>query len=303
VAKKEGRPYEFIIKELELEVQDRERQLQTFKQELVQINTQLEKFIDQMSEQLRLAHLIQKALVPTETPTIPGFEFSTKFLASFKTGGDYFDIFEHEDKMKFGILMANSTGHGMASLFLSILLKLTAQIEAKRGFDPSQVLKKMNEELQAKIKDSQGCHIFYSVVDRRDFQMTYSKSGNVLSYLYKNDADKIIKLESTQEMIEGKKLTFKNESIVLDPRDKLIVISQGLLKLKNKKGELFSEDKLLKKLLDKSSGTPHEIRNEIVFQVKKFIEGTDLIADVSVVVIKVKDKIVRLRHNASSQDQ
>ncbi|MBK9294636.1 MAG: hypothetical protein IPM57_09350 [Oligoflexia bacterium] len=79
MAKKEGRPLEFRIKELELEVQDRERELQAFKKELGQINTQLEKFLDQMSEQLKMAHLIQKALVPTETPPFQALSFQQNF--------------------------------------------------------------------------------------------------------------------------------------------------------------------------------------------------------------------------------
>lgn len=295
VAKKDDRPYEFRIKELELEVQDRERELQAFKQELGQINTQLEKFIDQVSAQLQQAHMIQKALVPTETPTIPGFEFSTKFLASLKSGGDYFDIFEHEDKMKFGILMANSTGHGMASLFLSILLKLTAQIEARKGLDPAQVLKKMNEEIQEKVKDSQSCHIFYAIVDRRDLQMTYSKSGDIFAYIYKYDADKFVSLDSTQELIQGKKLNFKNETLILDPRDRLVLVSQGVRKIKNKKAVEFSEKDFLENLSEKTNASVHEIRNEVIFQIKKASQGVELLSDISVLVMKVKDKVVRLK--------
>src|SRR4051812_3967350 len=89
------------IKELESELADRNRDLATFRSELSKANTQLEKFIKQVAQELKIAGLIQKALVPTEFPNIPGFEFSTKFVPSSISGGDYFDIFEHEDKFRF----------------------------------------------------------------------------------------------------------------------------------------------------------------------------------------------------------
>ncbi len=297
MAKKEGRPTEFRIKELELEIEDREREMLGFREELAQINAQLERFIGQMAEQLNLANVIQKSLVPTEIPTIPGFEFSTKFVPSPTNGGDYFDIFELEDKLKFGVLLANSSGYGMASLLLSVLLKLTTQIEARKGLDPAQVLKKMNDEIQNKIKEAQSAHVFYATVDRSSLELTYSKSGGIFAYVFKNEHDKFVKLESTQGVL-GEKMSkgaFKKESITLDPRDRLILVSESLTKVKNKKDETFKEDDLLNYLIDHSRVSCHEMRNEILFQIKQFAQGLDYPQDVSVIVMRIKDKVLRIK--------
>ncbi len=68
------------VRELEIELGDREKDLAVFRDELAKANSQLEGFIRQIAQELRMASLIQKALVPTEFPNIPGFEFSTKLL-------------------------------------------------------------------------------------------------------------------------------------------------------------------------------------------------------------------------------
>ncbi len=297
MAKRDDRAHEFKIRQLTLEVKEREKELFDFRNELSSINAQLEKFISQMSSQLKMASLIQRALVPTEIPTISGFEFSTKFVASAIAGSDYFDIFEMEDKLKFGVLIASSSGHGMASLFLSVLLKLATQLEARKGLEADQVLKKMNEEVQDKVNEAQAAQVFYAVLDRRDFSMNYSLSGDVLAYVYKHDLDKFVVLDSTQGPlgIKGSKIKFKKESLILDPRDRLIVVSCGLPKVQNKKGEAFGEKRLLKYLVDSSSKSCHEVRNEILFQAKQFAQGTEYPQDLSVVVMRVKDKIVRLK--------
>lgn len=297
MAKKDDRPYEFRIKELELEVQDRERELLAFREELGKINNQLENFLDQMAHQVRMALLIQKFLVPTDIPTIPGFEFSRKIVASQKMGGDYFDIFELEDKMKFAILMSNSSGHAMASLFLSVLLKLTSQIEARKGNDPAQVMKKMSDEILERAPEfkNQASHVFYALVDRRDLSLTYSMSGNILAYAYKYDAGKFVKLPSTQGPMGESAKSFKKEALPLEARDRLVLVSPGLLKVQNKKGETFAEERLAKVLAQNTTASPHELRNEIHFQIKEFAQGVEYPQDLSVVVMNVKDKVLKLK--------
>src|SRR4051812_36312955 len=104
------------IAELEREVKDREEDLARFRDELIKANRRLEQMIESFNQELKVAHAIQRTLVPTEFPNIPGFDFSTKFLPSSKSGGDYFDFFEHQDKFRFGIVLSSASAHGMSAL-------------------------------------------------------------------------------------------------------------------------------------------------------------------------------------------
>jgi sigma-B regulation protein RsbU (phosphoserine phosphatase) len=296
MAKRDSRTPEMKIKALEMELADRERELQGFKKELAQINQQLERFINQIAGELKMAGVIQRSLVPTDIPAIPGFEFSTKFVASPLNGGDYFDIFEMQDKMQFGILMSNSSGHGMASLFMSILLKLTTQIEAKKGMEPDEVLKHMSKEIQNNLQGEDLARIFYIVVDRRRYNLTYAKAGDVFAYLYKYSEDKLVTLDKGSPAI-GKKtgLTYKSETIKLDPRDRLVLVSQGLINAVNVSQEKYGEDRLHEVILKKARSGCHELRNEILFQVSQFAEGRDYPNDLSVIIMEVKDKVISLK--------
>ncbi|HEY8271717.1 MAG TPA: sigmaB regulation protein RsbU, partial [Pseudobdellovibrionaceae bacterium] len=124
------------IQELELELVGKDKELLKYRQELGKVNVSLEHLIAQISEEIRMAGLIQRMLSPTQLPNISGFECSTKYLPGERFGGDYFDIFEHEDKLKFGIVVASSSGYTMSALFLSVLIKISSQIEARRGLEP-----------------------------------------------------------------------------------------------------------------------------------------------------------------------
>src|SRR5688500_9256011 len=91
------------IQELEFELSHKEQEVTRYRDELIKTNSRIEKMMSDLSSEIYMAHQIQKVLSPTEIPHIQGIEFSTKFLPGNRNGGDYFDIFELEDRMRFAI--------------------------------------------------------------------------------------------------------------------------------------------------------------------------------------------------------
>ncbi len=281
------------IEELESELVEREKDLSLFRNELSKANLQLKKLIDQIGSELKTASKIQKALVPTEFPTIPGFEFSTKFVASTISGGDYFDIFEHEDKFRFGVVLANSSGYSMSALFLSVLLKMSGQLEARKGTPPNEILEMMGRELVPNVEGNDIANVFYAVIDRRNFEMTYSHAGQYIGLLVSED--KVHKLEVSNPPI-GKNFQsgIENKAISLNPHDKIVLCSEGILKVLNSKNEKFGEERLYKAVLAASEAGVHDLRNELMIQVEKFSGGREIPQDITVLVLEVKDRVIKL---------
>ncbi len=281
------------IQELESELSERESDLSLFRNELTKANVQLKGLIEQISRELKTAAKIQKALVPTEFPTIPGFEFSTKFVPSPISGGDYFDIFEHEDKFRFGVVVANSSGYSMSALFLSVLLKMSGQLEARKGTPANAILEMMAKELVPNVEGNDLANVFYGVIDRRSFELTYSHAGNYVGLLVSEH--KVQKLEVANPPIgKGFRSGLENKNLNLNPHDKLILCSEGVLKVLNSKGEKFGEERLYKAVLAAAENEVHDLRNEIMIQVEKFAGGRDIPQDISVLVLEVKDRVIKL---------
>ena len=122
-----------VIQDLESQVKTKSLEVMTYRQELQKFSQKLDSLMSQIAGDSQLLAQVQKVLVPTEIPRIPGFEFSRKFVFGSQSGGDYFDIFEHEDKFRFGVLVACSSGYAMSALFLSLILKVSHILEAKKG--------------------------------------------------------------------------------------------------------------------------------------------------------------------------
>jgi len=283
------------IQDLEQEVADREKDLSVFRRELAQANRRLETLISEMNQELKVVHAIQKHLVPTEIPQIQGFEFSTKFLPSFHRGGDYYDIFEHEDRARFGLILASSTGHVMSALLLSVLLKLTGRMEARRGAGPDAMTQQIAAELMPSIEGADHAELFYGIFDRRDFSLSYAKAGDLtaLHFDYAENELKLLK-SATPAIGQGFSGQIQAQKVVLNPRDKLILCTKGVVEAKDLNGQQFGQDRLFKSTLEFATRSVHELRNQIFFQVQKFAAGQEPLRDMTVVVAEVKDRVIKL---------
>lgn len=283
------------IAELEEELQERQADLKRFREELGRANQRLDALIQQLNNELRLAHAIQKVLVPTEFPHISGFEFSTKFIPSTISGGDYFDIFEHEDKFRFGLIVSSSSGHTMSALLLGVLLKMTGQIESRKGSEPHEVLLDMHAQLKENLTPQDQADIFYALVDRRNYDMRYVRAGHVIALHQSAATGEVQALDSGLGPVETEfKAPVRSGLIALNPRDRMVLCTRGVIEARNSDGEVYGMERVTRSFLDGPKRGVHELRNHILYEVHNFSAGADPIRDQTLVVLEVKEKVIKL---------
>ncbi len=288
------------VHELEAEVSARESDLSVFREQLQSANQTLEDLIDKLGADLRTATRIQKTLVPTEFPNIPGFEFSTKFVASPISGGDYFDVFEHDDRMKFGLVLASANGYGLSALLLTVLLRMTGQDEARRGLPANRIVQFIAEELEPSLGEGprgpDKASLLYGIVDRRTMGFSFSAMGPVYGGLYRPSTGKLERIKSEDSPIEKGSFTKLPvlQHLQLEAKDRLVLVSPGAVMVQNVSGESFGEERLLRAILTAPKDSVHDWRNEILFRIEQFAGERDIPRDVTVIVLEVKDRVIRL---------
>lgn len=283
------------VHDLEAEVHEREQDLKRFRDELGRVNSRLEMMAEQLTHELKLAHVIQKALVPTEFPHIAGFEFSTRFVPSAVTGGDYFDIFEHEDRARFGIIVSSASGHSMSALLLSVLLKMTGQIESRRGSEPHQVLADMHSQLLEHMTDGDEADIFYALIDRRNFELKYVRAGQVVALHQNASTGEVTALDSgLGPLKDGFSSPAQSGVMPLNPRDRVVLCTRGLTEMRDDKGEAYGLERVTRSFLSGPKRGVHELRNHILFELSRFVQGREPQRDQTLVVLEVKDKVIKL---------
>ena len=276
------------LTELETRLTKKDAEIMIYRQELLKFSQKLDLLLGQMTEDMTALKEVQKILVPTEIPTIPGFEISRKFVYGSKYGGDYFDIFEHEDKMKFGLLVACSSSYGMSALFLSLILKISHVLEAKKGNSPEKILQQIAEDLKKVVTNkADSTSAFYCVIDRRDYSLQFCSAGKINGY-YLAPQKPLQILKSTNSAFDqqfNEKLSMAG--VELEAKSKVCIITEGL-------SEVLGSELIAKIINENAKNSVHDLRNELLFQAQRKANSEEPLRDQTVVVIEVKDRMIKL---------
>ncbi len=281
----------YQIQQMQKQIDQKDRDLRTYKEEIKRLNAQLKPLIRNIENQLKAASQIQKYLIPTEILQISGFDFSTKYISGPASGGDYFDIFKLKDKHRFAVIVASSSGHAMAALFLSVLIQLSSQIEAKRNSSPAKVLKFLSTKLSEATQTTDTSSVFLLIINRRTLEMTYCSAGDLMAWFQPYNplqagGDKLQVLTPSSPSLGLTQHKDLSESkLSLNAKDRIMIITPGIISALN--AQNYSIENLLEQMKTKE---PHDLRNEIIYQAQK--QGVQ--KDMTAVVIDVKSRILKL---------
>ncbi len=126
---------------------------------------------------------MQQQLLPPQKKEMGGYHFSHHVLPSLYLSGDFVDYFRI-DHQHLGFYMADVSGHGASSAFVTVLCKsfidgLLMQYQQQHNkniIDPEKVFSALNTQL---IKAKLGKHVtlFYGVIDLAQSKLLYCASG------------------------------------------------------------------------------------------------------------------------------
>jgi len=275
------------IATLKSELQAKQAEVLVYQNELLKFSQKLDHLMDKSNDEVQTLNQIYKYLSPTEMPQFPGFEFSRKFIYGSKFGGDYFDIFEHEDKMKFGVIISSATGYAMSALFLSLILKVSHIMEAKKGMSPQKVIEHIGTELKTLASEKDQVQTLYAVIDRRSLTFTFCAVGRIQGFFMSPDQPLQIISSNSVGLGPAQDPTYSEIKLNLEPQSKIILVTEGLM-------DILTPDEMSQIIQSKIVKSVHDVRNDLLIaaQIKSGLETP--LRDQTVVVISVKDKIIKL---------
>ncbi len=159
------------------------RENQEYRQHLERTNKRLKESIRLLEEDETAARHIQFQLLPEPHARWNGFEFSHFLRTSTLLSGDFLDYFQIDDK-RVGFYIADVSGHGVSSAFVTVVLKslmnhLLDEFRHSRSdaiLHPNQVLQFVNEDIVHRDFNKY-LTMFYTVLDEEQRTMTFSNGG------------------------------------------------------------------------------------------------------------------------------
>jgi len=230
-----------VIEHAELLRQNRE-----YREHLEALNRELSRTLKHLQEDEEAGRRIQFQLLPEDNLSFGSYTFRRRLYPSMYLSGDFVDYFPIDDR-HIGFYMADVSGHGAASAFVTVMLN-TMVIQYRDALwqsnddtilHPQRTLQRLNRDL-CRQKLDKHLTLFYGVIDLEQNSMRYSNGGQ-FPYPLQYDGHEVRSLEC-----RGRPLgLFEDAEFSVWQRDlpqeyKLVLVSDGIL-------ELMPEDSMLER--------------------------------------------------------
>lgn len=139
--------------------------------------------MDKLHEELRLAAIVQRELLPKRFPAMPGVEFQVFFRSAGYVSGDTYDVQQLDDH-HIGFFIADAVGHGVPAALMTMIINRGIRMKTVLGdhytiHPPSEVLAALNRELIRHHSESpRFASAVYGIVDTRDRTVTVAGAGH-----------------------------------------------------------------------------------------------------------------------------
>jgi len=244
---------------------------------------------------------IQSQLLPDYCPKIYGVDLAAHCRPALQLGGDYYDFMslktnisdKKKEKARWALVIGDVMGKGIPAGLLMTMLRGMLRAEVLTGLPPDRILHDLN---QLAINDLDLSHrfvtLFYSDFDPRTKKLRFSNAAHNPPLLWKNSAQKIVKLD-TEGLVLGlqKDAEYNCGEVKLNQNDLVFYYTDGVTDSSNVLGERFDEERLIKVLskLCKQAYSSQEILNKIFRKLDDFTgQNRHLEDDASIVVFKLK---------------
>lgn len=223
-----------------------------------------------------------RALLPS--PVSEGVTIESQFLPSKQLGGDCFDYY-WLDPDYLAIYLLDVSGHGLGSALPSVWIQNLLRSQSLDGvnfYQPSSVLRALNEIFQMSEQNARYFTIWYGVYNQQKRQLHYASAGHPPALLISGDSatPAQVKRLRTRGAPIGvfKDAKFMSESCSVTEGSQLYIFSDGVYEVKLKNGEFWSLDSFID-LLESYHNTTTRYDLEQLLQEIQNLKGRNAFED------------------------
>jgi serine phosphatase RsbU (regulator of sigma subunit) len=239
-----------------------------------------------LSHEAELARKIQKSLLPSILDLSPWMTIVAAWEPSAHVGGDYFDVFPMGDD-RIGFCIADVSGHGIPAALLMSNVQSAVRLLAAEGVQPADLCARLNRQASASFPESDFLTFLVGSLHIPTWRMVYCNAGH--------NPPIIVREGGTVETLRAGGIPlgtlhsweYQEESVSLQPGDKIFLYTDGVTEARNRAGDLFGEERLMAILAENRSHTPEQIKRSVLEAVGTHSQGNTE-DDVTLLCIAIK---------------
>ena len=250
---------------------------------------------DDIVRSIKLASLQQERMLP-DPPSVNGFEFAQEYRPAAQVSGDFYDFIKIGHS-KWGIVVGDVSGHGVAAGIIMGMAKQTVSIYGRQIEDPTEVMRATNEELYRSLDGKTFVSMSYALLDTETRSIRFIRAGQcrplLLNARWKNSAPRVVESKGLALGVDaGPRFSRAMEEVVipLEPGDVFFQYTDGLVEATNKEKEQYGEERLLDVLARYSRTSAKELLDIVAESMRDFTRISEEEDDITQVADKVRDR-------------
>ena len=245
---------------------------------------QKEQQLLRLEEEYRMAKEIQMNILPKQIPAITGYDIYALNIPAREVGGDYYDFINLPGN-KIAFCLGDITGKGLPAAMLMANLQATLRGQALTQKNVSENIKNSNILLFNSTAENRFATLFYGELDYTNHTITYCNAGHdaPISFLKNN----IVRLNEGGLLLGSFDFAeFEQVTKQIEPKELLLIYSDGVTEAMNSNNEEFGEDKLLDIIKSNLNLSAKELIEKIITEVKAHSSKVEQSDDITLMALK-----------------
>src|SRR3954465_12000956 len=243
-----------------------------------------------LDHDLEIARDIQRILLPSEAPVIPGYEISGINIPARHVSGDYFDYLEVDDA-RLGVAIADVSGKGVPASIIMAICRSVLRSQATGNPSPADVLQKVNRQLYPDIKEDMFISMAYVVLDHALGNVTLTRAGHDAPLLYTAATQTIAPLKPPG-MVLGidagsvfDRIT-RDVAVPLSRGDCLFLYTDGVTEALDANGDEFGPERMTECVRASAAEGAPAIITRLIDELRSFVGSQPQNDDITLIAIR-----------------
>jgi serine phosphatase RsbU (regulator of sigma subunit) len=240
-----------------------------------------------MAEQMRLAGIIQRRMIPEKAPCMCGLDVAAVYQPCYEIGGDLYDFLQVDDHtLVTGI--SDVIGKGVPAAMMMSMFRGTMRAYAEGGFGRhslEEIIHKLNGVACNECKNGEFITLFIAQIDTQANTLTYCNCGHEPGILLRNG--EIIELNEGGLVLGITRDThYTIQTVPFEQNDCLLMYTDGLIDAMNFVGQTWSRERLMELLHNYPTTSSEYLLRNILGYRRRFVGLASQTDDTSLVAVR-----------------
>jgi len=224
---------------------------------------------EKLAKEIEVASQIQKTLLPTKLPDLPGLEIDAFYRAASMVSGDLYDVFEIAPG-RYCLTVADVSGKGVPASMLMSMLRTVIQIFAVEEQSAKKTLVRVNLYLQDNMPPGMFITVMLVIYDVSGQKLSLVSAGHNPMLYFKAQTGEVMKVNPSgmplgmpSTLMQTFEERLDEVHLSLYDGDIFFIFTDGLSETINKQGECYGIDRLFKFIGHQVDSEPSQEVSEI----------------------------------------